>query len=322
MASSKTVLVTGAAGFIGSHLSEALLARGDRVVGVDNFDPFYSEKIKRNNLKGSLEHRNFTFHEESILNLRGMLHIFEAHKITHIVHLAAKAGVRPSINDPVSYQKYNVEGTNNMLELAHQFKVMNFIFASSSSVYGNNRKVPFSETDNVDFPISPYAATKKAGELLCYTYHHLYDINIFALRFFTVYGPRQRPEMAIHKFTRMINRGEPIPVYGFGKPERDFTYIDDIIQGVIKAVDSVKGYEIINLGESQTTSTDQLIRYIETALGKAAIREEMPMQAGDVDRTFADISKARNILKYHPTTPVKNGIEKFVTWYMENREKL
>ncbi len=315
----KKVLVTGAAGFIGSHLCEALLKRGDTVIGVDNFDPFYDEKIKRRNLTWCLEQPEFSFYEENILNLEALERIFQETAPSHVVHLAAKAGVRPSIQHPAAYQKYNVEGTTNMLEMTHRFGVKNFIFASSSSVYGNNKKVPFSETDNVDFPISPYAATKKAGELLCFTYHHLYDINVFALRFFTVYGPRQRPEMAIHKFTRAIDRGEPIQVYGFGKPSRDFTYIDDIIDGVMKSIDRVQGYEIINLGESQTTTTNRLVELIEQALGKKAVREDLPMQPGDVNTTFADISKAKKILDYNPRTKIEEGIPRFVQWYQKNK---
>jgi UDP-glucuronate 4-epimerase len=316
---SKKILLTGAAGFIGSHLCEALLKRGDTVIGVDNFDPFYPEALKRQNLKGYLRHPNFTFFEDSILDLERLAEIFQNHEFSHVVHLAAKAGVRPSIQHPMAYQKTNIEGTVNLLELAHRHDIPNFIFASSSSVYGNNKKVPFSEADNVDFPISPYAATKKAGELICYTYHQLYDINMMCLRFFTVYGPRQRPEMAIHKFTRLIDNGSSIEVYGFGKPQRDFTYIDDIIQGVVQSIDRAKGYEILNLGESQTITTNELIEQIEQALGKEAKRVEMPMQPGDVDKTFADISKAKQLLGYQPTTPVKTGIQKFVDWYQENK---
>lgn len=315
----KRILVTGAAGFIGSHLCEALLKRGDRVVGVDNFDPYYPPEIKRRNLSAVADHENFRFSETSILDLPGMRSIFAGEGFSHVVHLAAKAGVRPSIQDPAAYQKSNVEGTTNMLELLKEFDVRRFVFASSSSVYGNNKKVPFAETDNVDFPISPYAATKKAGELLCYTYHHLYGTHVYAMRFFTVYGPRQRPDMAIHKFTRLIDEGKPIQVYGYGKPRRDFTYIDDIIQGLLSAVDRVNGYEIINLGESQTITTNELIEAIESALGKKAIREEMPMQPGDVEQTFADISKARRLLDYHPETPVSLGIKRFVEWYRDNK---
>lgn len=314
------ILVTGAAGFIGSHLCESLLARGDSVIGIDNFDPFYPKKIKQNNLKESLRNPHFKFLEESILNIQFLSDIFRNNHISHVVHLAAKAGVRPSLLEPLAYQKCNVEGTNNILEIMHKFEIRKLVFASSSSVYGNNEKVPFSETDNVDNPISPYAATKKGGELLCYTYHHLYQMDIFALRFFTVYGPRQRPEMAIHKFTREIDLGKPIPVYGHGTPKRDFTYIDDIVQGVVKSIDRVRGYEIINLGESQTLTTNQLIFQIEKALGKKAIRQDLPMQPGDVLQTYADIKKARNLLGYDPVTPVAVGIQKFVEWYQEIKD--
>jgi len=319
MIKGNVILVTGAAGFIGSHLCEALLTRGDQIIAVDNFDPFYPEKIKRRNIENLLSSVNFHFYQDSILDVDRLDQIFTTHSPTHVVHLAALAGVRPSIQQPSQYQKINVEGTTNLLEMARKFRVQNFIFASSSSVYGNNKKVPFSETDNVDYPISPYAATKKAGELLCYTYHYLYHINIFALRFFTVYGPRQRPEMAIHKFTRAIDNGETIQVYGYGRHKRDFTYIDDIIQGVVRAIDRVKGYEIINLGESQTVTTNQMIEYIEKALGKKAIREDLPVQPGDVEQTYADIRKARQLLDYHPTTPIEEGIRKFVDWYVKNK---
>lgn len=316
---SRRILITGAAGFIGSHLSEKLVEMGAQVIGVDNFDPFYRREIKENNIKELLNNPNFRFYEADILNWNTIRDIFQNNSVTHVVHLAAKAGVRPSIEQPVAYQKFNVEGTQNMLELCRQFNISNFVFASSSSVYGNNKKVPFSETDPVDNPISPYAATKKAGELLCYTYHHLFGMNIAALRFFTVYGPRQRPEMAIHKFTRLIDEGKPIEVYGFGKPERDFTYIDDIIQGILKTIDNLSGFEIYNLGESQTIRLDHLISLIEKALGKDAVKIEKPMQPGDVDRTFADISKAREKLGYNPSTPIELGVQKFVEWYLKNK---
>ncbi|GAB4332097.1 MAG: GDP-mannose 4,6-dehydratase [Calditrichia bacterium] len=312
-------MITGAAGFIGSHLSEKLVEMGEQVIGVDNFDPFYHREIKENNINELRNNPNFRFYEADILDWNAIRDIFQNNSVTHLVHLAAKAGVRPSIEQPVAYQKFNVEGTQNMLELCRQFNISNFVFASSSSVYGNNKKVPFSETDPVDNPISPYAATKKAGELLCYTYHHLFGMNIAALRFFTVYGPRQRPEMAIHKFTRLIDEGKPIEVYGFGKPERDFTYIDDIIQGILKTIDNLSGFEIYNLGESQTIRLDRLISLIEKALGKAAVKIEKPMQPGDVDRTFADISKARERLGYNPSTPIELGVQKFVEWYLKNK---
>ncbi|MFZ0389463.1 MAG: GDP-mannose 4,6-dehydratase [Calditrichia bacterium] len=319
MQKSRTVLLTGAAGFIGSHVSEALLGQGERVIGIDNFDPFYHRRLKEANLQNFQSHPNFTFYEESLLNFDKVMEITAKHEVSHIVHLAAKAGVRPSIIHPLQYQEYNVRGTMVMLEVARRRGINNFLFASSSSVYGNNKKVPFSETDNVDFPVSPYAATKKAGELLCYTYHCLHGLNVFALRFFTVYGPRQRPEMAIHKFTRLIDKGESVPVYAYGTPRRDFTYIEDIVQGILQAINHVKGYEIINLGESQTITTNELLESIEAALGKKAIREDLPAQPGDVDQTFADISKARRLLNYHPHTPVAEGIGKFVEWYRENQ---
>ena len=310
-----TILVTGVAGFIGSHLTERLLAEGNQVIGLDNFDPFYEKSIKERNLQSASASDDFIFYEADLLDPISLDQIFEVNEIDVIVHLAAKAGVRPSIEDPVGYQKVNNEGTVNLLEQCRIHDVKKFVFASSSSVYGNNKKVPFSETDSVDFPISPYAATKKAGELICYNYHHLYDINVFALRFFTVYGPRQRPEMAIHKFTRMIDSGEEIPVYGNGKPERDFTYIEDIIQGVCAAIEKVSGYEIINLGESDTISVNNLIRLIEKHLGKKARKNMMPMQPGDVDKTFADISRARELLAYNPATDIDTGIQQFVNWY-------
>jgi len=322
MSDTKRILVTGVAGFIGSHLAEVLLNRGDFVFGMDNFDPFYPEKIKRKNLETSLKHSGFKFYQESILDPKALRLIFEENGITHVVHLAAKAGVRPSIAEPLAYQKCNIEGTNNILEAMRHFDVNKLVFASSSSVYGNNKKIPFSETDNVDNPISPYAATKKAGELICHTYHHLFGMNIFALRFFTVYGPRQRPEMAIHKFTRAIDRNEPVDVYGFGEPKRDYTYIDDIIQGVLSAIDRVKGYEIINLGESQTILTSDLISEIEEALGKKAIRRDLPMQPGDVIQTFAEVDKAKKLLDYQPSTSISEGLRKFINWYRSEKDFL
>lgn len=309
------ILVTGAAGFIGSHLTEHLLNDSHQVVGLDNFDPFYEKQIKEQNLQIARSSEDFIFYETDLLDPESLQQIFEVNRFDVVVHLAAKAGVRPSIQDPVGYQKVNNEGTVNLLEQCRIHNVKKFVFASSSSVYGNNTKVPFSEIDNVDFPISPYAATKKAGELICYNYHHLYNIDVFALRFFTVYGPRQRPEMAIHKFTRMIDNGEEIPVYGNGKPERDFTYIDDIIQGIRRAIQRVNGYEIINLGESGTISVNNLIRLIEKHLGKKARKNMLPMQPGDVDKTFADISRARELLDYNPATNIDTGIEQFVAWY-------
>lgn len=316
------ILVTGAAGFIGSHLCEKLLANNFNVVAIDNFDPFYDPEIKKRNLQEFRDHPHFEFYDATITDMPALEKIFSHHQFSHIVHLAAKAGVRPSIEQPIAYKTANIDGTLNLLEMARLHKIDRFIFASSSSVYGNNKKTPFSETDPVDNPISPYAATKKAGELICYTYHHLYKINVAALRFFTVYGPRQRPEMAIHKFTRQIDSGEPVQLYGYGRPRRDFTYIDDIMQGVMSAIKNVQGYEIFNLGESQTISTSELIAVIEKNLGTKAIRNDVEMQPGDVDITFADITKAQKILDYKPSTSIESGVAKFVEWYLEQKTLL
>lgn len=314
------ILVTGAAGFIGSHLCERLLENNLQVAGIDNLDPFYDPKIKKKNLRNFNNHPDFHFHEISITDIAALEKVFSEYQFSHIVHLAAKAGVRPSIEQPFAYKTTNIDGTMNLLELTRKHHINKFVFASSSSVYGNNKKIPFSENDPVDNPISPYAATKKAGELICYTYHHLYKINIFCLRFFTVYGPRQRPEMAIHKFTRQIDAGEPVELYGFGQPKRDYTYIEDILQGVMSAIKKVDGYEIFNLGESKTISTSDLIDIIEENIGKKAIRSQVEMQLGDVNVTFADISKAQRLLDYEPKTSIDEGISRFVGWYVtQNR---
>jgi UDP-glucuronate 4-epimerase len=316
----ETVILTGAAGFIGSHLAERLLERGNRVIGVDNFDPFYSAEIKRRNLSTALSHENFRFVEADCADSSQLSAVF-SEPADAIVHLAAKAGVRPSIQDPVSYTRANIVATQVMLEAAHRHRVKRFVFGSSSSVYGNNEKVPFSETDSVDRPISPYAATKRACELLCHTYHHLWGMNILALRFFTVYGPRQRPDLAIRKFTELMLRGDTIPFYGDGSSERDYTWIDDILQGVVAALDRTAAasgeFEIINLGESQTTSLEKLVRLIAQAVGVEPKLERLPMQPGDVNRTFADIEKARRLLNYQPTTKVEDGIPRFVSWMKE-----
>lgn len=313
----ETVLVTGAAGFIGSHLVERLLARGDTVIGVDNFDPFYARALKERNLEASLANGRFTFHEADCADPAQMSAVV-APSIDAIVHLAAKAGVRPSIADPLGYTRANVVATQVMLEAARLNNVGRFIFGSSSSVYGNNEKVPFAETDPVDMPISPYAATKRACEVLGHTYHHLHGMGFLALRFFTVYGPRQRPDLAIRKFAELMLRGEPIPFYGDGSTERDYTWIDDILQGVIAAIDrsrSVPGeFAIINLGESRTTSLQSLVTLIANALGAQPELHKLPMQPGDVNRTFADISRARALLGYRPTTPVEDGIPRFAEW--------
>lgn len=311
-------LITGAAGFIGSHLCERLLAESWQVVGLDNFDPFYSRDIKQANLAASFSNDNFKFVEGDIRDADCVANIFKNENVDIIVHLAAKAGVRPSIADPLGYQDVNINGTMVMLEAAKEFAVKKFVFASSSSVYGNNTKVPFAESDCVDFPISPYAATKKAGELLCHTYSHLYGIDMTCLRFFTVYGPRQRPDLAIHKFAKLIEAGEPIPVFGDGSMMRDFTYIDDIIDGTVAAMQKCKGYEIYNLGESRPVRLDELIARIEKALGKKAIINRLPHQPGDVNKTYADVTKAEKHLNYKPNTKIETGLKKFVTWLRDN----
>jgi len=312
-----TVLITGAAGFIGSHLCERLLDEGLSVVGVDNFDDFYDPQIKRDNISNCLKNKNFQLIEADIRDKSAMDKA--AGDVEIIVHLAAKAGVRPSIAEPLLYSDVNINGTMVLLEAANKHKVGKFIFASSSSVYGNNEKVPFSEDDNVDFPISPYAATKKACELICHTYHHLYGIDLTCLRFFTVYGPRQRPDLAIHKFSKLIEQDKPIPVYGDGSMMRDFTYIDDIIDGTIAAMNKCKGFNIYNLGESEPVTVNDLISEIEKALGKTAIKEYLPLQPGDVNRTYADITKAARELGYNPSTPIRDGLAKFADWLRQEK---
>jgi UDP-glucuronate 4-epimerase len=307
------VLVTGAAGFIGSHLSERLLDGGWTVVGVDNFDDFYDPQIKRRNIESCLNNKKFQLVEADI---RDMAAVDKAvsNDIEIVVHLAAKAGVRPSIEQPVLYADVNVNGTTVLLQAAKKHKIRKFIFGSSSSIYGNNKKVPFSEDDNVDFPISPYAATKKAGELICHTYHHLYGIAVTCLRFFTVYGPRQRPDLAIHKFAKLIEQGKSIPIYGDGTMMRDFTYIDDIIDGTVAAMEKCTGFNIYNLGGSRPVSVNDLVVEIEKALGKKAVKKYLPPQPGDVERTYADVTKAAKDLGYNPSTTIQAGLKKFISW--------
>jgi len=312
-----TILVTGGAGFIGSHLCERLLSDGINVICLDNFDTFYDPKIKIKNAemvaKKSLD--LFELVTGDIRSPEQLKGILQKNKVDFVVHLAARAGVRPSIADPLLYQDVNIRGTMVLLEACKRHGIKNFIFASSSSVYGENQRVPFTEKDLDIQPISPYGATKRAGELLCYSYHHLYGINIACLRIFTAYGPRQRPEMAIHKFTRSIDQGEKIPMYGDGSSRRDYTYIDDLIAGILGVIRHHKGFEIYNLGESQTTSLKELIRLVEEAFGKKADVEMMEFQPGDVSVTYADITKAKRMLKYHPKVKMKEGIQRFVEWY-------
>ena len=313
------IFITGVAGFIGSHLSEKMLSLENNVIGIDNFDPYYDRDIKEKNISGLRDNNKFHLYEVDLLDNEKLRSVFKEHKIDIVVHLAAKAGVRPSLINPVGYYNTNVIGTLNLLEVMKEACCKKMIFASSSSVYGNNKKVPFSEDDNVDNPISPYTATKKAGELLCHTYHHLYGFDVFCLRFFTTYGPRQRPDLAIHKFTKLIMEEKPIPFYGDGSTERDYTYIDDIIDGIIGAVNNLNGFEIINLGESNTISLSKMVYTLENALGKKAIIQKLPLQPGDVERTYADISKAKAKLGYNPNYSFEDGISKFIEWFSSQK---
>ena len=315
----KNILVTGGAGFIGSHLVEKLLAENKwRVSVIDDFNDFYSPALKRANVAPHLSDVNYRLFEANIGDADCLREIFAENGFDAIVHLAARAGVRPSLREPKLYAETNINGTLNLLELAKDFGVKQFVFGSSSSVYGNNEKVPFSEDDKIFNPISPYAATKAAGELLCHTYSHLYDIRTVCLRFFTVYGARQRPDLAIRKFSQLITEGKPIQVFGDGTTRRDYTFINDIIQGVLAAIDYDKTpHEIFNLGESDTVELNRLIELLEKNLDKKAVLERRPMQAGDVAQTFADISKARELLNYNPQTKIEDGIKKFVEWFRQ-----
>jgi UDP-glucuronate 4-epimerase len=319
------VLLTGGAGFIGSHLLDRLLAQGHTVCVVDNFDPFYSPSEKYQNLAAARAHSGFSLIEADCAELQKIENALGNREFDVVVHLAAKAGVRPSIEDPIGYAHANLVGTQAMLELARRRGIKRFVFGSSSSVYGNNPRVPFTEDEAVDHPISPYAATKRAGELMCATYNHLFGTSILALRFFTVYGPRQRPDLAIRKFGTLMLRGETIPMFGDGSTERDYTWIEDILQGVVAAIEWTRAndsqFEIVNLGESRTTTLARLIELLSSALAIEARIEPRPMQPGDVQRTYADISKARRLLGYDPTTPVEIGIPRFIEW-LRNEMKL
>jgi len=316
-----TILVTGGAGFIGSHLCERLLNDGARVVCLDNFDNFYDPHIKIKNVEGIAKKfsEQFELVTGDIRNPDHLKMIFQKNQVDSVVHLAARAGVRPSIVEPLFYEDVNIRGTIALLEACKEHKIKNLIFASSSSVYGENQRVPFTEGDLDIQPISPYGATKRAGELLCYSYHHLYGMNIACLRIFTAYGPRQRPEMAIHKFTRLIDQGEKIPLFGDGSSRRDYTYIDDLIEGILGVIHYHKGFEVYNLGESQTTSLIELIKLIEGTFGKKANIEMLATQPGDVSITYADITKAKNMLGYQPKVKMEEGIRRFVEWYKAQR---
>jgi UDP-glucuronate 4-epimerase len=317
----KNILITGGAGFIGSHLVDRLMAEGGwRITVVDDFNDFYDPAIKRENVRERLASPNFELIEADIRNYEAVAAAFGDIAFDCIVHLAARAGVRPSLKEPRLYVETNINGTLNLLELARTHGVKQFVFGSSSSVYGENAKVPFSEDDPIFHPISPYAATKAASELICHSYAHLYDMRVVCLRFFTVYGARQRPDLAIHKFAKLISAGKPIPVFGDGTTSRDYTYIDDIIAGVRAAIDYDQSkYEIINLGESETVELLELISRLVKALGQPAEIDWQPPQPGDVPQTFADITKARRLLGYDPQTRIEEGIEKFVDWFHENQ---
>lgn len=315
-----SILVTGAAGFIGSHLSEALLSHGREVVGLDNFDDFYARETKERNLQPARDHCGFRLIEGDIRD-EGMLQ--ELPEVTAVVHLAARAGVRPSIEQPALYSDVNLMGTTRLLAFVRERAIRTFVFASSSSVYGNNEKVPFIETDRVDHPISPYAATKKSGELLCHASTHLDGVATMCLRFFTAYGPRQRPDLAIHKFAGLLKAGDAIPMFGDGSTSRDYTYISDIIDGVVKALKWAEGnpgsHEIVNLGESRTIDLSQMIRVLGEEMGIVPDICRLPMQPGDVERTYADVTKARSLFGYDPQVEFRDGIRRFVGWFQRQQ---
>jgi UDP-glucuronate 4-epimerase len=314
-------LVTGGAGFIGSHVCERLLQDGHNVWAIDDLNSFYDPQIKRRNLRDIQKlAKPFEFVQGDITDRATVDEIFGSVKFDQIIHLAARAGVRPSLVEPALYQRVNVEGTVNILEAARLAGVRKITIASSSSVYGVNSKVPFSEADPLFSAVSPYAASKLACESLGHVYHHVYGFDVAMLRFFTVYGPRQRPDLAIHKFTRLIHGGKPIPVYGDGSTARDHTYISDILEGIIACTRHEFGFEIFNLGESQTIRLDRVIELIETAIGKKAIIERQPLQPGDVPLTYADIGKARKKLGYNPQIKAEKGIPLFVDWFLKNNQ--
>ncbi|MFZ4693677.1 MAG: NAD-dependent epimerase/dehydratase family protein [Verrucomicrobiia bacterium] len=313
------IFVTGGAGFIGSHVSAALLKRGDQVIAMDDFNDYYPPAFKRQNAALLAQNPAFRLVEGDISNRAAVRAALAEAKPDAVIHLAARAGVRASVRDPFLYQRVNVEGTLNLLDAMREIGIGKLTFGSTSSIYGLNPKVPFSEGDPVPSIVSPYAATKLGAEALCRSYHHLHGLDIATLRFFSVYGPRGRPDMAIYQFTDRILRGQPIPFFGDGTSERDYTYVDDIVAGVVATTTRHFGYEVINLGESQVTRLSELVALIEKALGKKAVLDRQPEQPGDVPRTFADISKARRLLNYAPATPVAKGIPLFVDWFLRER---
>ncbi len=317
------VLVTGGAGFIGSHLTRRLLERGDRVTVLDDFNDFYDPAIKRAGvaelLAGPAADGRYRLVEGDIRDADLVDRLFAGNGFTSVVHLAARAGVRPSLAEPILYEDVNCIGTLRLLEAARRHGPEVFVFGSSSSVYGINDKVPFAEDDRVEKPISPYATTKRTGELLCYNYHHLYGLKLSCLRFFTVYGPRQRPEMAIHKFTDLLARGRAVPLYGDGSTRRDYTYVDDIVDGIVAAMDLAPDFEILNLGGAETTALTDLVRWIAEELAVEPAIDYLPDQPGDVPITYADVAKARRLLGYAPQVPIREGLRRFVAWYRGSR---
>ena len=320
----KTFFITGVAGFIGSTLATRLLKEGNRVVGIDNFCDFYNPQIKENNIKELVRNANFKLYRNDIRDKNTIQSIFEENKIDVVMHLAAMAGVRPSIEDPVLYQEVNCMGTQNILEEMKAHDIKNLVMASSSSVYGNCKEVPFKEDMVVDYAISPYAATKKANEVMTHVYHKLFNMNVIMLRFFTVYGPKQRPDLAINKFTRLMLEDKEIPMYGDGTTSRDYTYVEDIVDGIIKSceytINNENVYEILNLGNSSPVSLKEMINTIGRVLGKESKIKQLPMQPGDVDRTYADVSKAKRLIGYEPRVSFEQGIKNFVEWYKDNKE--
>lgn len=316
------IVVTGCAGFIGSHLCEKLLAFGHKLVGIDNFDPFYARSVKERNLSSFINHSDFEFLELDLADFHRLNEELEHKQIDAIIHLAGKAGVRPSIEAPLDYTRANIIATQNILELMKSKDIKKLAFASSSSVYGNAKEIPFQETQDVSLPVSPYAFTKKACELINYTYHSLYGMDIINMRFFTVFGPRQRPDLAIHKFTRLILENKEIPMFGDGSNSRDYTYYEDTIDGICRALDYLfshdKVYEIVNLGNNKPVKLRDMISAIERATGVKAKIRQLPMQPGDVDMTYADIEKAKSLLGYHPGYSFEEGVLKFVDWYRKN----
>jgi UDP-glucuronate 4-epimerase len=309
------ILVTGGAGFIGSHLTRRLLTRGDRVTVYDDFNDFYDPAKKRENVAVFLGHPGYRLIEGDIRDAAAVDRLFAEGRFDAVVHLAARAGVRPSLSEPVLYEEVNCIGTLRLLEAARRHGPDLFVFGSSSSVYGINEKVPFAEDDAVDQPISPYATTKRTGELLCYNYHHLYGFRTACLRFFTVYGPAQRPEMAIHKFTDLLYHGRPVPLFGDGQSRRDYTYVDDIVDGVVAVLELAPGFEILNLGGAETTSLSDLVHGIAQELAVEPRIDYLPAQPGDVPITYADVSKASRLLGYSPKVPIREGLTRFVAWY-------